>query len=297
VRVLRVVELQRDGETPRFTTLTTADGLSSDQATCITEDSAGFIYLGTGRGVDRLDPETGYIKQYTTADGLPDNFIIVSFRDHSGALWFGTLRGLARLLPEPVQSRQAPPILISRLVAGDSPQPISELGVTELSNIELVPSANRLQAEFLSLSFNPGEKLRYQYPNATGTAAFGNDKGIFIAGGSVANKIGDAAANTGNVISGNHGVGVALSGNGTMLNEVFSNLIGTRADGVNALGNASHGVQISQGANGNYIGSFGAGAANIIAYNGANGAQHGSGVRLDKDARHRQQHQRQLDLL
>jgi PAS domain S-box-containing protein len=148
---------------PRFITLTTVDGLSSDQATCITEDVAGNIYVGTGRGVDRLDPETGHVQHYTTADGLPDNSTSVSFRDKHGALWFGTLRGLARLIPEAAHARQAPPILINKLIAGETTQAISELGVSEISNIELGPSENRIQAEFLSLSFNPGETLRYQY--------------------------------------------------------------------------------------------------------------------------------------
>jgi CSLREA domain-containing protein len=119
--------------------------------------------------------------------------------------------------------------------------------------------------------------------NANGTAAFGNERGIVIQAGSVANKIGDAVANSGNVISGNHGIGVGLFGSGTTLNEVFSNYIGTRADGVTGLGNSWHGVEIGQGANGNYIGSFIAGATNIIAFNG-NGQPSGSGVRLDKDA-------------
>jgi CSLREA domain-containing protein len=119
--------------------------------------------------------------------------------------------------------------------------------------------------------------------NANGTAAFHNERGIIIQGGSVANKIGDAVANAGNVISGNNGIGIGLFGSTTMLNEVFSNYIGTKADGVNSLGNGSHGVEIGQGANGNYIGSFAAGATNIIAFNGFS-QNSGSGIRLDKDA-------------
>ena len=148
---------------PRFSVLTSGDGLASDQVTCITEDEWGRIYLGTGRGVDRLDPETGHVKHYTSADGLPDNFINVSFRDRRGILWFGTLRGLARLVPVQDPPASPPPILISSLRAGNTEHPVPELGTAEITSIELGPSENRIQAEFVSLSFSSGETLRYQY--------------------------------------------------------------------------------------------------------------------------------------
>ncbi|HJQ25348.1 MAG TPA: two-component regulator propeller domain-containing protein [Blastocatellia bacterium] len=92
---------------PRFVTYTTANGLLSNQATCVTEDQWGMIYIGTGRGVARLDPATGRVKTYTAADGLASNFVNVALRDRTGALWFGTLNGISRLLPEP--DRPAPP--------------------------------------------------------------------------------------------------------------------------------------------------------------------------------------------
>lgn len=150
-------------EHPKFAVLTTADGLASDQVTCITEDDWGRIYLGTGGGVDRLDVETGRIKHYSIADGLPDNFINVSFRDRQGRLWFGTLRGLARLVPSKGTPPQPPPIMISRLRAGGTDHLLAELGASDIGALELGPNQNSIQAEFVSLSFSPGEALRYQY--------------------------------------------------------------------------------------------------------------------------------------
>jgi ligand-binding sensor domain-containing protein/signal transduction histidine kinase len=150
-------------ERPRFAVLTTADGLTSDQVTCITEDDWGRIYIGTGGGVDRLDVATGRIKHYTTADGLPDNFINVSLRDRQGTLWFGTLRGLARLVPREDASKQPPPIMINKLRAGETDHLLPELGASDIDRIELGPNQNSIQAEFVSLSFSPGEALHYQY--------------------------------------------------------------------------------------------------------------------------------------
>ena len=44
---------------PAFVHYTVAEGLSSNQVNCITEDQWGRLYFGTGRGLDRLDPSYG----------------------------------------------------------------------------------------------------------------------------------------------------------------------------------------------------------------------------------------------
>jgi len=148
---------------PRFIAYTTADGLSSNHATCLTEDDWGRVYIGTGRGLDQLDPATGHIKHYTTADGLANNNLSVSFRDRGGALWFGTLDGLSRFIPEPRRTELPPSILVGGLSVAGVQQTISELGETDVSGLTLGANQNHLQIDFFGLSFGPGEALRYQY--------------------------------------------------------------------------------------------------------------------------------------
>lgn len=150
-------------EHPSFATYSTAEGLSSNQATCVTEDQWGMIYIGTGRGIDKLDPATGHIKHYTTADGLANSFINVGFRYHDGSLWFGTLQGLSRLIPRPEPPTQPPPILISALNIAGVRYPISELGGAEIVGPELAASKNNIQIDFVGLSLGVGETLRYQF--------------------------------------------------------------------------------------------------------------------------------------
>jgi PAS domain S-box-containing protein len=153
-----------EADEPRFTQYTTAEGLSSNQAGAITEDRWGRIYIGTGGGVDRLDPSTGRIKYYTMAEGLINSAVHTSYRDRHGALWFGTLRGLSRLTPEaPGRASTPPDIRIGALSIGNSTHPISELGATEVSGLELGPSQNGIQMDFFGLSSGPGEAMRYQY--------------------------------------------------------------------------------------------------------------------------------------
>ena len=149
---------------PHFITYTTAEGLSSDDIFCMTEDQWGHIYVGTGRGLDRLEPETGQVEHYTAADGLVRGKVTSAFRDSRGALWFASnVHGLSRLVPQPDPPQTPPPILISGLRIAGVTQPVSQLGETEAPALLLGPSQNQLSIEFLGLSFGPGEALRYQY--------------------------------------------------------------------------------------------------------------------------------------
>jgi ligand-binding sensor domain-containing protein/signal transduction histidine kinase len=150
-------------ETPQFIKYTMADGLATNQVTTIVEDRWGQIYLGTGRGIDRLNPDSGKIKHYTTADGLADNFINVSMRDAQGALWFGTLRGLSRFIPEQDRPLLPPTTIIKGLTVAGDKQTISELGQSDVQIPELNYRQNQVQVDFLSISYAPGDVLRYQY--------------------------------------------------------------------------------------------------------------------------------------
>jgi ligand-binding sensor domain-containing protein/signal transduction histidine kinase len=150
-------------EHPRFVAYTTAEGLGSNQATCITEDQQGRMYIGTPQGVDRLDPASGHIKHYTVADGLANNFVNVAYRDRQDALWFGTLQGLSRLVPEPDITPGAPSIFISGLRIAGEDYAVSPLGQSEVVGPELDANQNDLQIDFSSVSVGAAASLRYQY--------------------------------------------------------------------------------------------------------------------------------------
>jgi ligand-binding sensor domain-containing protein/signal transduction histidine kinase len=159
--VTRVEDTSADH--PRFISYTMAQGLASNQATCVTEDHQGHIYVGTPNGVDRLDPASGHIKHYTTADGLANNFVNVAYRDRQGALWFGTLQGLSRLFPEAERTLTAPSIFINGLRIAGEDYSVSPLGQTEIVGPELSANQNHLQIDFSSVSVGGAASLRYQY--------------------------------------------------------------------------------------------------------------------------------------
>jgi signal transduction histidine kinase/streptogramin lyase len=150
-------------EHPSFTRYALAQGLSSNQATCVTEDQLGRIYIGTGQGVNRLDTETGKITRYTSADGLSNSYVYVSHRDREGALWFGTFSGLSRLIPQPDPPPSQPIVLITAVRLSGNPQPLSELGSPEIALPDLSPSQNHVQIDFAGLGLRAEENLQYQY--------------------------------------------------------------------------------------------------------------------------------------
>ncbi len=151
-------------EKPQFRVYTTKDGLSSNDVRSITEDHSGRIYFWTGRGVDRLEPETGAIIHYTSADGLvpAGSDFQQAYCDRQGRLWFGFV-GLSRLDPAPASSNPELPIYLTHVRIRGEEMPVSELGESRLSGLLLQPNQNNLQIEFSSLNFGSGETIRYQY--------------------------------------------------------------------------------------------------------------------------------------
>ena len=152
-----------DADHPRIVVYTTREGLAGDTAATVTGDAAGRIYIGTPRGVDRLDPATGRIKHYSTANGLVGSEFKAALRDRNGALWFCTTTGLARLLPELDATAPPPPALIGSLRIAGIPHPLSTLGETSVSTLELAPDRNNIQIEFFGVGFRTGEALRFEY--------------------------------------------------------------------------------------------------------------------------------------
>jgi ligand-binding sensor domain-containing protein/signal transduction histidine kinase len=152
-----------DSDRFEFIKYTIANGLNSNSTASVTEDSFGRIYIGTWRGIDRLNVETGQIENFTTADGLPANLIESSYRDRQNNLWFATKKGLTRFVPEPPRTRQPPNILITGLRVEGETQSVSVLGETSFPTLDLRADQRQITVDFLGLGASLGEKLKYEY--------------------------------------------------------------------------------------------------------------------------------------
>jgi len=105
--------------------------------------------------------------------------------------------------------------------------------------------------------------------DASGVNALGNfDDGVTVSASS--NTVGGTTASARNIISGNEGDGVSLSGDTVAANTVQGNFVGADMTGVQVLGNTGDGVLLD-GVSSNTIGGATSGSGNVISGNGGNG--------------------------
>ncbi len=142
---------------------------------------------------------------------------------------------------------------LTGLVLGSNENRIIGLNVRGFNGdgIHLRGLRNELRANFIGT-------------DGTGTQAAGNTTGVIVFGDD--NQIGATTSAQGNLVSGNRDAGIILFGSN---NRVEGNRIGVSAT-EGPLGNQEDGIQISNFANGNRIGSPNS-AGNTIAFNGRNG--------------------------
>ena len=70
-------------------------GLSESVAHALVQDNRGYIWVGTGYGLNRFDGTT--FKQYYEEDGLANNRVHSLFQDRESTIWVGTETGISTL--------------------------------------------------------------------------------------------------------------------------------------------------------------------------------------------------------
>src|SRR4051794_27887237 len=82
----------------QFRQLTPDQGLSSSLVESLVQDSYGFIWLGTKKGVNRYDGHSFAVYRHHTDDStsLADNEVFTVYEDSQQSLWIGTPLGLSR---------------------------------------------------------------------------------------------------------------------------------------------------------------------------------------------------------
>lgn len=78
-------------------------GLASNTVRSLAESADGSLWVGTGNGLNRFNPEKGTWKTWNSLPNDPaslsDNEIRCLYEDLTGQLWVGTAAGLNRLIP------------------------------------------------------------------------------------------------------------------------------------------------------------------------------------------------------
>jgi signal transduction histidine kinase/ligand-binding sensor domain-containing protein len=149
---------------PTFQNYSTREGLASGAVASITEDLAGRVYFGTGRGLDQFDPLTGAVRHLAADIGLPGAAVNHCVRDSRGFIWVATSAGLSRLDPTALgESSAPPPVYVSRVSVAGRDVPVPERGSLEVAGLSSDAAQSNIVIEFVGLSFRGERALRYQY--------------------------------------------------------------------------------------------------------------------------------------
>ena len=82
----------------QFTHINTSNSdISYDGISKIMQDSRGFIWIGTFKGLNRYDG-TRFVTYYKEQLGLDSDFIHTIIEDKEGNLWIGTDTGVTRYI-------------------------------------------------------------------------------------------------------------------------------------------------------------------------------------------------------
>jgi len=164
---------------------TTADGLGTDDVSCVASDLLGRIYACAGRGIDRLDPASGRVRRFDVTDGLANEQVKTAWRDAGGDLWFGTMLGLSRLHVIPDPKPGAARALVTGLEIDGAPVALPETGATRIGGPRFAFEASRLRVAFAAPGADLDAEPAYRYrlsPAENAWSAPSHDRSVTYAG-------------------------------------------------------------------------------------------------------------------
>lgn len=135
--------------------------LTSNLSTCGFLDSQGHLWIGTTKGLNRVEflsakPIRTRTTQFDISDGLPSNQIN-SLIERDQELLIGTNKGIVMINLNQLDRNRTPPKLsLSGIRINDQLQTVD-------APIQLAPSENELSFEFEGLSFRDAHELSYKY--------------------------------------------------------------------------------------------------------------------------------------
>ncbi len=162
----------RDGE---ITSLSTKQGLPDHVIHYISQDSLGYLWMSSNRGIFKLNKQR--LNDYL--DGTSDSFDLIHFdksdgmlnpeanggfqkggiRTSDGRFWFSTQEGVAIFPIRPNQENSTlPTVIFNSLFADGEAQPISKN-----SQVELNTGTNDFSINFHALTYTSPEKTHFRY--------------------------------------------------------------------------------------------------------------------------------------
>ncbi len=154
---------------PRFTRISTAQGLPNDNINALLQDNQGNIWASTDDGLAVIDPQSLSVRALRRGEGvvLPTYWTGAAAKTAAGELLFGGAGGLTIVRPEllkPLQYR--PPLVATDLRIGGQAMPLARLRPAAggaIAPLQINPDANSLALEFAALDYAAPDRVRYAY--------------------------------------------------------------------------------------------------------------------------------------
>ncbi len=155
----------------RFTSYTTAQGLSTDVLVSLAEDAEGNIWIGTESGLSRMNVDSRHFDNFLKGE-LGEELMFeesTAIMLSDGKLLFGSNRGLLFFDPAQINTNEyVPNIVFSGIkIANEnvSPQEGSVLpeSLNSLASLTLPHNKNTISLSFAALDMNFPENVKYAY--------------------------------------------------------------------------------------------------------------------------------------
>jgi ligand-binding sensor domain-containing protein len=155
------------------------NGLVSDSINYITEDAAGYLWIGSNEGLMRIPKQslndfaagaTNVIsfRTYGKADGLPTRECSAgsqpaTCRTADGRLWFPTSKGLASVNPADLRTNLQPPrVMIESVLVNGNEQKTNRLDSAWTPSVTIPPGGEELEIHYTALNFSAPELVRFR---------------------------------------------------------------------------------------------------------------------------------------
>jgi hypothetical protein len=152
--------------------LTEADGLPNNVIYSVIPDHHGHVWVGTNKGIGRIDRKTLEVQTYTAEDGLLANEFNRFHFLHmpNDRILMGGLEGITAFYPSQIRPDSFQPATeITTLYINNKPvvpglnSPLGNLPIQAIHELNLPHNQNFITFEFAVLQFNKHDKNRFRY--------------------------------------------------------------------------------------------------------------------------------------
>lgn len=152
-------------------TLSEQEGLMSNRVSSLIVDAQGMLWVGTNRGVDCVNLQSGTIVHLTKADGLAGNHneSRACFLSRTGTVYLGGTQGLSEIPKNAIRfSARSVPVRLTNLLLFNRAVEVGDTTVLKnalhtLSEITLKPTDNYVAFEFAAMDFDQPQLMEYQF--------------------------------------------------------------------------------------------------------------------------------------